>query len=189
MHESLRERLNAAQRRIDHMTSELQEIGRRRQLPLKKFGGAQVKGFAEAIRTEVLAPGCKFAKGYLRALVAEIRISAAGGAMKGSNADADMAGAISGWRPGNPHLAVPRHVSNWRAASGSHFAPRPALWACTAPRDAETAGVGSLLLLLVLPRIRRRFFLNPDRVARQARSTRPGCAIVSAIRSRCSLAL
>lgn len=119
MHESLRERLTAAQRRIDQMTSELQEISRRRQLPLKKFGEAQVQGFADAIRTEVLAPGSKFAKGYLRALVSEIRISAAGATMKGSNAD--MAGAISGWRPGNPNLAVPRHVSNWRDRQESNL--------------------------------------------------------------------
>ena len=111
MHESLRERLTAAQRRIDQMTSELQEISRRRQLPLKKFGEAQVQGFAQAIRTEVLAPGSKFAKSYLRAVASEIRISAAGATMKGSNAD--MAGAISGWRAGDPNLAVPRHVSNW----------------------------------------------------------------------------
>ncbi|MBK7061364.1 MAG: hypothetical protein IPH51_12895 [Rubrivivax sp.] len=90
------------------MTSELQEISRRRQLPLKKFGEAQVQGFAQAIRTEVLAPGSKFAKSYLRTLVSEIRISAAGATMKGSNAD--MAGAISGWRAGDPNLAVPRHV-------------------------------------------------------------------------------
>ena len=123
MHESLRERLTAAQRRIDQMTSELQEISRRRQLPLKKFGEAQVQGFAQAIRTEVLAPGSKFAKSYLRALVSEIRISAAGATMKGSNAD--MAGAISGWRAGDPNLAVPRHVSNWRARLGSNQQPLP----------------------------------------------------------------
>ncbi len=119
MHESLRDRLAAAQKRIDQMTSELQEISRRRQLPLKKFGEAQVQGFAEAVRTEVLAPESKFAKGYLRTLVSEIRISAAGATMKGSNAD--MAGAISGWRPGNPNLAVPRHVSNWRDRQGSNL--------------------------------------------------------------------
>jgi site-specific DNA recombinase len=119
MHESLRDRLTAAQKRIDQMTSELQEISRRRQLPLKKFGEAQVQGFAEAVRTEVLAPESKFAKGYLRTLVSEIRISAAGATMKGSNAD--MAGAISGWRPGNPNLAVPRHVSNWRDRQGSNL--------------------------------------------------------------------
>lgn len=94
MHDALRERLKAAQRRIDQMTSELQEIGRRRQLPLKKFGVAQVQGFAHAIRTEVLTPGSKFAKSYLRTLVSEIRISVAGATMKG--ASADMAGAISG---------------------------------------------------------------------------------------------
>ena len=121
MHESLRERLNAAQRRIDQMTTELLEIGRRRQLPLKKFGAAQVQGFADVLRTEILAPGSKFAKGYLRALVSEIRISAAGATMRGSHAD--MAGAISGWRPGNPQLAVPRHVSNWRGWQESN--PRP----------------------------------------------------------------
>lgn len=71
MHESLRERLTAAQRRIDQMTSELQEISRRRQLPLKKHGEAQVQGFAEAIRTEVLTPGSKFAKSYSRPQVSE----------------------------------------------------------------------------------------------------------------------
>jgi site-specific DNA recombinase len=102
MHESLRERLTSAQKRIDQMTSELQEIGRRRQLPLKEFGETQVQGFAEAVRTEVLAPESKFAKGYLRTLVSEIRISAAGATMKGSNAD--MAGAIYGSRPGEPQL-------------------------------------------------------------------------------------
>lgn len=57
-------------------------------------------------------------EGYLNSLVSEIKISAAGATAKGSNAD--MAGAISGWRPGNPTLAVPRHVSNWRAAKGSN---------------------------------------------------------------------
>lgn len=67
-------------------------------------------------RTEVLAPGSKFAKGYLHTLVTEVRISAAGATMKGSNAE--MAGAISGWRQGNPDLAVPRHVSNWRTRPG-----------------------------------------------------------------------
>ena len=82
------------------MTSELQEISRRTQLPLKKFGEVQVQGFAEAVRSEVLSPGSKFAKSYLRTLVSEIRIGAAGATMKRSNAD--MAGAISGWRQGNP---------------------------------------------------------------------------------------
>ena len=67
----------------------------------------------------MLAPESKFAKGYLRTLVSEIRISAAGATMKGSNAD--MAGAISGWRSGNPNLAVPRHVSNWRDRQGSNL--------------------------------------------------------------------
>ena len=82
------------------MTSELREIGRRRRLPLKKFGEAQVQGFAEAVRTEVHAPDSKFAKGSLRTLVSEVRISAAGATMKGSNTD--MAGAVSGWRHGKP---------------------------------------------------------------------------------------
>lgn len=112
-HESLRDRLAAAQRRIDYLTTELRDICRRKQLPLKKFGRAQIDGFANAIRAEILTPNSKFAKSYLRALVSEIRISATSGSIKGSNAD--MAGAISSWRPGNPMLEVPRHVSNWRA--------------------------------------------------------------------------
>jgi hypothetical protein len=121
MHDALRKRLDSTQRRIDEMTAELQVIGRRRQLPLKNFGVAQVQGFAAAIRTEVLTPDSKFAKSYLRTLVSDIRISAAGATMKGSHAD--MAGAISGWRPGTPHLAVPRHVSSWRGWQDSN--PRP----------------------------------------------------------------
>lgn len=121
MHESLRGRLNAAQRRIDQMASELQEISRRRQLPIKKFGASQVQGFAEAVRAEILAPSSKYAKSYLRTIVSEIRISAAGATMRGSHAD--MAGAISGWRQGSPNLAVPRHVSNWRGWQDSN--PRP----------------------------------------------------------------
>ena len=119
MHESLRERLNAAQRRIAQMTRDLQAIGRRRQLPLKKLGEGQVQGFAEAIRTEVLTPGSKYAKGYFRALVSEVRISAAGATMIGSNAE--MAGAISGWRPGNPHLAAPKPLPIWRDRQGSNL--------------------------------------------------------------------
>ena len=94
MKESLRVRLTSAQKRIDQMTSKLQEISSRRQLPLKKFGETKVQGFAEAVRVEVLAPESKFAKGYFRTVVSEVRISAAGATMKGSNAD--MAGAISG---------------------------------------------------------------------------------------------
>ena len=118
MHESLRERLTAAQRRIDQ-TSELQEISRRRQLPLKQFGEAQVQGFAEAVRTELLAPESRFAKDYLRMLVSETRMSVASATMKGSNVD--MAGAIFGWRSGNPNLAMPRHVSNWRPRQESNL--------------------------------------------------------------------
>jgi site-specific DNA recombinase len=121
LHETLRARLAAAQRRIQQMTAELQDLGRRRQLPLKKYGEAQVQAFATAIRTEVLTPGSRYAKNYIRTLVSEIRISAAGATMMGSNAD--MAGAISGWRLGTPTLVVPRHVSNWRGWQDSN--PRP----------------------------------------------------------------
>lgn len=117
-HTSLRNRLTAAQRRLDDMTLELSKINKRRQLPLKKFGQAQVEGFASAIRNEVLTPGSKYAKGYLRAIVSEIRISATGGSIVGSNAE--MAGAISAWSPGNPNIGVPRHVSNWRARRDSN---------------------------------------------------------------------
>lgn len=121
LHSSLRDRLAAAQRRIDQMATEIQEISRRKQLPIKKFGPAQVEGFAQAIRSEILKPGSKFAKGYLRAIVSEIRISPTGGTIKGANAD--MAGAISGWRPDTTTLVVPRHVSNWRARSNSNARP------------------------------------------------------------------
>lgn len=82
-------------------------------MPLKKFGQLQIEGFANAIRAEVLTPDSKFAKSYLRTIVSEIHISAAGATMSGLNAN--MAGAISGWRQGNPNLVVPRHVSNWCA--------------------------------------------------------------------------
>lgn len=113
LYESLRERLSAAQRRLDHMTTELAEINKQKQMPVKKFGQPQIEGFADAIRAEVLTPDSKFAKSYLRTIVSEIRISAAGATMTGLNAN--MAGAISGWRQGNPNLVVPRHVSNWCA--------------------------------------------------------------------------
>ena len=53
----------------------------------------------------MLAPESKFAKGYLQTLVSETRISAAGATMKDSNAD--MAGAVSGWRPGTPIWRCP----------------------------------------------------------------------------------
>ncbi len=119
MGDSLRGHVETTQRRIDQLNRELQELASRRQLPLKKFGAAQIRGFSEAIRTEIPAPGNKFAKSYVRALVSEVRISAAGLTMRGSNAD--MAGAISGWRPGNPNLAVPRHVSNWRDRQESNL--------------------------------------------------------------------
>lgn len=119
LHDTLRERLVSAQRRLDQMAAELAEIGKRRQLPLKKFGSAQISGFATAVRTEILTPGSKYAKSYLRAILSEIRISAAGGTVEGSNAD--MAGAVSGWRPDTATLAVPRHVSNWRARQDSNL--------------------------------------------------------------------
>ena len=103
------------------MTTDLQEVNRRKQLPLKKFGAAQVDGFANAVRTEILTPESKFAKNYLRTLVSEIRISAAGGTVTGSNVD--MAGAISTWHPGNPTIGVPRYVSNWRPQHDSNVRP------------------------------------------------------------------
>ena len=122
-HDSLRSRLAATQRRLDEMAVELAEINKRRQLPLKKFGKAHVEGFASAIRTEILTPGSKFAKSYLRAIVSEIRISAGGGTVMGSNAE--MTGAISGWRPGTAGVTVPRHLSNWRPQHESNVRPSP----------------------------------------------------------------
>jgi len=85
--DSLRDRLTAAQKRIVQMTTELAELSRRKQLPLKKFGVNQIEGFANAIGTEILVPGSKYAKSYLNSLVSEIKISAAGATAKGSNAD------------------------------------------------------------------------------------------------------
>jgi DNA invertase Pin-like site-specific DNA recombinase len=87
LHESVRARITAMQRHMDAMTRELRDLGRRKQLPLKKIGDAQVAAFTQAIKTEILTPGSKFAKPYLSALVSEIRISAAGGTIKGSIAD------------------------------------------------------------------------------------------------------
>ena len=42
---------------------------------------------------------------------------------KPKGSDADMAGAISAWRAGDPYLAVPRHLSNWcpRQESNLHL--------------------------------------------------------------------
>lgn len=121
LHETLRTRLAAAQLRIDQMSAELREIGHRRQIPLKKFGETQIKGFADAIKTEILKPGSPYAKSYLRALVSEIRIGPDNGYLEGNHAD--MAGAVSGWRPDKPELLVPRHVSSWRARQESNLRP------------------------------------------------------------------
>tara|TARA_B100001250_G_C19689860_1_gene739781 strand:- start:288 stop:641 length:354 start_codon:yes stop_codon:yes gene_type:complete len=101
------------------MASELAEIGKRRQLPLKKFGENQIDEFAKAIRSEILTPNSKYAKGYLKSIVSEIRVGGKAGTITGSNAD--MAGAISGWRPGSSTIAVPRHVSNWRPQQESNL--------------------------------------------------------------------
>ncbi|MBQ0942286.1 recombinase family protein [Ideonella sp. 4Y16] len=121
MLDSLRDRLTSAQKQMAHMSAELAEIGKRRQVPLKKFGKSQIDGFAGTIRSEIMVPGSKYAKPYLSALVSEIRISPAGATAKGSHAD--MAVAVSGWRPGTPGLVVPRHGSNWRGWQDSN--PRP----------------------------------------------------------------
>lgn len=119
MLDSLRDRLTSAQKRMAQMTAELAEIAKRRQVPLKKFGRPQIDGFASAIRTEIMVPKSKYAKSYLTALVSEIRISPAGATAKGSHAD--MASAVSGWRPGTPSMAVPRHGSNWRDRQESNL--------------------------------------------------------------------
>ncbi len=119
LHDTLKERLGAAQRRIDHMAKELSDIARRRHLPIRKFGEPQVHAFAAAVRSEVLSPGSKYAKGYLRAIISEVKISAAGGRVLGSYVD--MAEAVSAWRPGTTAAIVPRHVSNWRGGQESNL--------------------------------------------------------------------
>jgi len=113
---TLKGRLDARQRRIDDVNRELADIEKRRQMPIKKFGAAQVEAFASAVRSELSSPGSKYAKGYLRAIVSEIRVGATGGRVTGSLAD--MAGAVSVWRPGAIGVAVPRHLSNWRGWRG-----------------------------------------------------------------------
>ncbi|MGQ0620358.1 MAG: hypothetical protein ACT4QA_10645 [Panacagrimonas sp.] len=119
LHNTLQLRLASAQARIDQMNRELHEIGHRRQIPLKKFGENQIKGFADAIKSEILKPGSLYAKSYLLSLVSEIRIGPDGGYLQGNHAD--IAGAVSGWRSDKPELVVPRHVSSWRARQESNL--------------------------------------------------------------------
>ncbi|ODJ85593.1 hypothetical protein CODIS_41890 [Candidatus Thiodiazotropha endolucinida] len=69
LHQTLKDRLAASQRRIDAMARELADIGRRRQIPLKKFGAQQIQDFAAAMRDEILIPGSKYAKNYLHTIV------------------------------------------------------------------------------------------------------------------------
>ncbi|MEW8333103.1 MAG: recombinase family protein [Candidatus Thiodiazotropha sp.] len=121
LHQTLKDRLAASQHRIDAMARELADIGRRRQIPLKKFGTQQIQEFAEAMRDEILTPGSKYAKKYLHTIVSEIRINPPNGVITGANAN--MAGAISGWKRGRGHLMVPSHVSNWRARKDSNLRP------------------------------------------------------------------
>lgn len=123
LHDSLRERLESAQWRIDSMTLELAEMAKRRQLPFKKIGDAQIAAFAGAVRAEVLNPQSKLAKGYLKALVLEVRVGPTGGVMLGSTAD--IAAAASNWRESDSTVWVPRHLSNWRARLGSNQQPLP----------------------------------------------------------------
>ncbi|MCK5858013.1 MAG: recombinase zinc beta ribbon domain-containing protein [Abyssibacter sp.] len=117
-HATLRDRLDATQRRIDAMDRELGEITRRRQVPLKKFGQSQIVEFASGIKQELLSSDSKLAKTYLQTIVTEIRIGGGEGELLGSNAN--MAGAISGWSKKTGHMSVPSHVSNWRARQDSN---------------------------------------------------------------------
>jgi site-specific DNA recombinase len=119
--EAVQERLRAAQARIDDATQQLAEIASRRQLPLRKFGDAQVESFASGVRTEVLSPGSKLAKGYLRAIVSDITVGAVGGCVTGGLAD--IAGAVSTWNADDATFAVPRHLSSWRLVHDSNVRP------------------------------------------------------------------
>lgn len=116
LHETLKARLTAGQQRLDHMASELQLLARRRGLPLRKFGEAQVRNFAEGIRAEFQNAESKFAKSYLKAIVSEIRVGPLEAVVKGRLAD--LAAATANWKLGTP-LGVPSLVSNWRVPSES----------------------------------------------------------------------
>jgi site-specific DNA recombinase len=83
LHQSLRDRLAAAQQRLDHMAQELQTLARRRGLPLRKFGETQIRNFSEGIRTELQNQQSKFAKSYLKAIVSEIRSGRSKGPLPG----------------------------------------------------------------------------------------------------------
>jgi site-specific DNA recombinase len=120
LHQSLRDRLAAAQERLNHMAQELQALSRRRGLPLRKFGDAQIRNFADGIRTELLKQESKFAKSYLKAIVSDIRVGPSEVTAKGRLAD--LAAATANWKPGAP-LGVPSLISNWRGWQDSN--PRP----------------------------------------------------------------
>lgn len=117
--DSLRDYLRNQQRKLSTINQEIEVLQRRQQLPLRKFGSEQVGMFADAVRKELLDPGSVLVKPYLRAVVQEIRIRKKDAVIIGNTAQ--LAAAVSKWKPGTPSLEVPGFVSEWRDVPASNW--------------------------------------------------------------------
>ena len=106
------------QRQIDSYKLEAAKLRRSRSIPLWKVGSAQIAAFSEAVRNELLSADSPYAKGYLRLLVSEIRVSPEKATIKGSRAV--LAEAVAKWKPGTKGM-VPSLVSEWRARQDSNL--------------------------------------------------------------------
>ena len=120
LEDSLKEHIQDQQKKLASLKSDIEYLSRRQQLPLKKFGQQQIEDFGIAAQEALLSPNSPLAKGYLKAIVSEIRIGQTEAKIRGNRAQ--LAGAISAWKPGAIPV-VPSLVSNWCARRESN--PRP----------------------------------------------------------------
>ena len=117
LEESLKEHLQDQQKKLAALKFEIENLSRRQQLPLRKFGQQQIEDFSIGAQEVLLAQDSPLTKGYLRSIVSEIRVSKAGATIKGNRAQ--LAAVISAWKPGTLPV-VPSFVSNWCAGRDSN---------------------------------------------------------------------
>lgn len=112
--------LQDLRKELDTHKAEIASISLNKQVPLRRFGLAQIEAFTNYVRGELMTPASPLARSYLQAIVQEIRVDPSQLVATGSAAQ--MAAAVAYTRPGAP-ITVPRLVSEWRAPPPSKRRP------------------------------------------------------------------
>ncbi len=119
MDDTLTQRTEKLQKRRQSILLEIAGLKREKQMPVLRVGPKAINAFIASLRDKLLEPGSRFARGYLKLLISEIRLEGNQVLITGSYAA--LAHAVAMPQPDVGR--VPRSVPDWLPGTGSNRRP------------------------------------------------------------------